>query len=179
MKSIFHLLVLLLTFLTISCSSDSSITDISEDIIEPSKTGVALEIEFNDLETINEALIQLEVEPFSNMELESRRKVRSEKSCLNGSFKGDINSDKKISVLDLEKIFEIIKEYDNEELYPGIANGDGKLHVNKEYTGTTPSFWSVAHVGKLVTYDEGGSTDTVLDRYDAAVIIDLLIQDCN
>ena len=178
MKKLLHLFSIASIVSMISCTSGVSTIEIIDEE-EPPKTASILDIEFNTLDEINSALVQMEIDPFTENELESRRSAQDERSCLNAKFKGDLNEDQVISISDVLKIFELINEYDNTELYPEIANGDGRLDVVKEYSGTSPSFWAVVNVGKLVTYDESGSSDTVLDRYDATIIIDLIIQHCN
>ena len=161
-----------------SCSSNIGVAEEIEEV-EDVKTAPTLEIQSISLDQVNSTLSDNNIETFSSDELADFRSLRDEKPCLNAVYKGDINGDDMISTGDLLLIFDIIRKYDNKDNYPETANGDGKLEVNKEYLGEFPSFWSVVHVGKLVTYQESGSTTTYLDRYDAAVIVDLLTGSCN
>ena len=169
----------LLPFLfIISCSSDIGIAE-NVDILEDyPKTASTLSIQKISLEGLNTILSANELEIFTQDRLENYRYLRDEKSCLNAKFKGDLDNDKNISSDDLLLIYKIISQYDNVDMYPETANGDGRLDVNKEYKGQSPSFWSVVHLGQLVTYDESGDRTTYLDHYDAAVLADLLIGYC-
>ncbi|MEE9373557.1 MAG: hypothetical protein V3V00_10945 [Saprospiraceae bacterium] len=178
MKNALLILGLISTLVMMSCSSEIGITDASEEIAEEQKTGSSLEIQNTSLVDINNVLTKIGVESFSLTELESKRSTRDNKSCINAKYKSDINGDQIISIADLVNVFDIIREYDNISKFPETANGDGKLDVNKEYVGLSPTFWTVAHIGQLVTFDEGGSNKTILDRFDVAVIVDLLIQEC-
>jgi len=161
-----------------SCSSNIGIAEEIEEV-EDIKTAPILEIQSITLDEVNTVLSTNSIKEFSADELSDYRFLRDSKPCLNAIYKGDINGDDMISTGDLLLIFDIIRKYDNKDNYPETANGDGKLEVNKEYLGEFPSFWSVVHVGKLVTYQESGSTVTYLDRYDAAVIVDLLTGSCD
>lgn len=164
-----------------SCSSDLNQQEdiLLEESIDEPKTAERLAIEHTSLDVVNDLLSEHNIAEFDMERLNASRSIRSERACLNALYKGDVNGDEFISVQDVLTSYEIISKYDDMNAYPKTANGDSKLDVNKEYLGSDPSFWTVAGVAKLVSFDEGGNSVTYLDDHDIAVLIDIIIGDCN
>ncbi len=170
----------ILLFLFSSCSSDVVNMDVAEeDVIEDPKTAVPLSIEFSTLDEVNALLESNQIEAIAEAFLEINRRERDAKACINAKFKGDLDQDEAVSAQDVLVGYNIISEYDDVQKYPDTANGDQKLDVNKEYLGAQPSFWDVVHVANLWSFSESASTRPILDKNDIAVLVDLVIGQCN
>ena len=176
-----HLFFLLVSSIVVLSSCSKSLAEppeIIEEELEKPKTAVELSVVTMTLEEINIELHSNGIEVFTEARLEQSRQFRSNKSCLNAKFKGDLTNDELISVEDILLIYQLIDEYDNPSKYPKSANGDNKLEVKKEYLGKDPTFWQVVHVAELVAYDEGGVAGAFLDNDDVAVLVDLISAYC-
>jgi len=160
-----------------SCTSDVEADEFAEEV-EDSKAATELMIESTTIENINDQLLAVDISAFDSDEMLVLRGIRDDKACINAQFKGDVNNNDLLSVEDVIILLEAIKEYDDIKKYPESANGDGQLNIVNEYKGESPDFWTMVHIAKLVNANESGKSHSILQRADVAVLMDVLIGEC-